>query len=99
MYSVEALKDAKLRSADDKASIRKKVGEIRALNEKGIFDIDLTGINLNRANLRGVIVRYGRLDKADLTGADLREADFEGSWIVGAQLANANLSNSNFRAV
>jgi len=88
-----------LKSARDKASVDKKIALLRELNKPEIYDIDLTGLVLPGGDLRGFILRYGRLDGASLSGANLTETDFEGSWIVKADLTRANLSNSNQRAV
>ena len=56
---------------------------------------DLSGCNLLRANLRGVVLTNTDLTGATLADADLREANLSRARLLGADLSNADLSGAN----
>lgn len=56
---------------------------------------DLTGANLNHANLCAVDFRGAILAEANLRSADLRSADLRRANLRSADLSKANLSNAN----
>jgi len=58
-------------------------------------DAELSGIDLRGANLRGANLIATILTGADLSSADLREADLTAVWLVSAQLSNADLRGAN----
>jgi len=57
---------------------------------KELFDYDLSGANLSRANLSDA-----NLSRADLSDANLSDADLSRANLSGANLSHANLSRSN----
>ncbi len=61
--------------------------------------LDLTGIGLFRADLRGADLQGAILNKADLQCADLRGADLRGASLTSAKLISSNLSHANMQGV
>ena len=55
-------------------------------------DYDFSGVDLSKADLRGVIFRGCILDKANFTGANCEGADFRGCSLKGAIFDGANLN-------
>jgi hypothetical protein len=72
------------------------------LSESNIKVKELTGVNFERANLRGALLpganlRKANLKHADLSRADLMEADLEGALFTGANLESANMMGANLK--
>lgn len=60
-------------------------------------EADLKGVNLRGANLKGANLRATDLSGADLWGADLRVADVEKADLSGANLGGADLSVADLK--
>jgi uncharacterized protein YjbI with pentapeptide repeats len=58
-------------------------------------EVDLSGVNLRRASLRGVDLRGAILKRACLWGADLRNADLTDAILCGADCRVANMKRAN----
>lgn len=54
--------------------------------------VDFSGVDLSKADLRGVIFRGCILDRANFTGANCEGADFRGCSLKGAIFDGANLN-------
>ena len=63
----------------------------------GIFssEVDLSGANLEKADLSDAILRWANLSGANLTDANLTEANLEWADLNGAVLLRANLSGAD----
>jgi len=71
-------------------SIRTQIIEILLENGANGENIEIPGINLNKANLKGVNLKGANLKEANLVGANL-----EGANLVGANLEESNLEGAN----
>jgi uncharacterized protein YjbI with pentapeptide repeats len=56
---------------------------------------DLRGVNLSNANLTGADLEKADLSDANLSGANLTNADLEEANLTGANLQNANLTRAD----
>ena len=65
-------------------------GVVVDLKERRLSGLDLSGINLERADLR-----WARLNRTDLSGANLRGARLDLAWLIGANLQGADLSGAS----
>lgn len=59
--------------------------------------LDLTGVQLYRADLRGANLRGAKLTAADLFEADLSNSDLTEAILAGANLRGSDLSGTNLR--
>jgi uncharacterized protein YjbI with pentapeptide repeats len=76
-------------------------GEQLDLSGQDLSEIDFDHLNLSRAVLRDVDMRYCRCRGADFSGADLygsnlRQASFDGSSLRGANLNGCSLQAASF---
>ena len=60
------------------------------------YKCTLVGMNLERADLRGVDLRGANLTNANLRGADLSGANLSHATLIKADLSRANLQKANF---
>lgn len=65
-----------------------------AAGERDFSGMDLTEINLSRANLTGANFRNATLSIANLSGANLSEADLTGAKLNVARMSGTNLSKA-----
>ena len=68
--------------------------EIIILSGVNLSGADLEGADLSGVNLEGANLRYANLSGADLRGANLRYANLRGADLRGADLRYANLSGA-----
>ncbi len=65
------------------------------LNEAGLSEANLKGVDLNGAFLREADLENANLSGANLNGANLSEADLNGANLAGASLYYANLTGAD----
>lgn len=89
---------AKPRVLDDKMFELLRMGEIKAFNEKRDLsqEYDLSGADLSRIDLRGLITDNLNFNDAYFRMTDLRGVDFRNSKMEGASFAGANISGCYF---
>ncbi len=59
--------------------------------------INLSGVVLNRVDLRAVILEEANLTNAEMRGANLEQADLQGAWLHRVDLREANLTKANLK--
>jgi uncharacterized protein YjbI with pentapeptide repeats len=75
---------------------REQNREIRpCLNEVILSLVDLTGVNLRKADLQGAILIGANLSEADLSDTNLLNADLNRANLRGANLSETDLSSTN----
>ena len=75
----------------------RKGNVLQFLQEAGLIDKGKCIIDLDRADLRGAILRSTSLEEADLSGANLEGADLRAARLSGANLTQTNLSSADLR--
>jgi uncharacterized protein YjbI with pentapeptide repeats len=75
-----------------------RMGEIKKFNEKRDVSVeyDLSGTNLSRIDLRGLVTDNINFENAYFRMTDLRGIDFRDSKMEGASFAGANISGCYF---
>jgi BTB/POZ domain-containing protein KCTD9 len=69
-------------------------GRIQALRDLNKDGVDLSGVDLHKAFLRGIYLPQSILSEADLSGAILTEADLSGAILSKAKLSGADLNGA-----
>lgn len=81
-------------SADASAAVYSLV-RVRGSKDKVLFELDLTGLDLREANLRGTELSRADIERADLSGAKLQGANLERAWLTDSRLKGAMLNDAN----
>ena len=83
---------------DDEMYQLLRMGEIKSFNEKRDVSVeyDLSGADLSRIDLRGLIADNINFENAYFRMTDLRGVDFRQAKMEGASFANANISGCYF---
>lgn len=86
------------RVIDDEMFQFLRMGEIKSFNDKRDVSVeyDLSGTDLSRIDLRGLIADNLNLEDAYFRMTDLRGIDFRKAKMEGASLAGANISGCYF---
>ncbi len=88
----------KPRVLDDEMFQLLRMGDIKAFNEKhdASVEYDLSGTDLSRIDLRGLITDNINFEDAYFRMTDLRGVDFRNAKMEGASFAGANISGCYF---
>jgi hypothetical protein len=71
-------------------------GRIEALQELNADHVDLVGVDVSGAFLRGIDLHNSRLVRANLSSIDARNGNFQSADLTDANLSSANFRKSNF---
>src|ERR1700724_3099865 len=78
--------------------IERAAGGVRAdLSGATLTDLQLAGIDLREAILRGTTFIDSNLSGANLSGADLTDSDLRNGNLMGADLSGADLTGARFQ--
>ena len=94
-YSEQLIKEYQKKKREGEPDFSGKV-KIQNANFEGV---DLSKINLNKAELKGANFKGANLERAKLNGADLRGSNFEGAVLKNAELKKARLEPVNLKGV
>jgi uncharacterized protein YjbI with pentapeptide repeats len=66
---------------------------------RDLSDLDLTGLDFRKANLRGVSLFGSKLVQSDFRDATLEGANLNGAWLMGTDFTGANLNHASLLSV